>query len=424
MFVARPDAAASTTTSRRLSRCHACHPPCYEILSQWGSMLPDLNLESYASNLRRELPDILGDLDWRSRSAFQRICAAARPAIDADRAVAELGNLFPVDEIREIIEAGDLRIVLPLFVEGWTNAHAVLLHLGDDLSCCEDWLGHAQLAKRLRQTAEYDGARFEVGLWAGAARERLPVQYLDPMPGGGGDILIVEEACEIHVEGKSVGDSRVERNRDHLDSIIGTCVAPHLDRVGGGYRLIVILARELIEAACSDNPDMFERRTEPFWQSLNDWCSFALSPLAAGIPVDVPNVGQVRLVEAGRANDGFGTEIVGIPRIEFDKEVARALRPAKSAAHQLASSGVCLRVVAVWTGTTSCPAGPAVDVARRMVREHPERFVALDWIVFINSHTQLADWKTNAEPLAVRGGQTDPKSSRWLRALTRWQSCS
>jgi hypothetical protein len=59
-----------------------------------------------------------------------------------------------------------------------------------------------------------------------------------------------------------------------------------------------------------------------------------------------------------------------------------------------------------------------------MVREHPERFVALDWIVFINSHTQLADWKTNAEPLAVRGGQTDPKSSRWLRALTRWQSCS
>lgn len=80
--------------------------------------------------------------------------------------------------------------------------------------------------------------------------------------------------------------------------------------------------------------------------------------------------------------------------------------------------------MAVWTGTTNCPAGAAVNVARTMIRERPERFEGVDWIVFVNSHTRLGDWVTTTEAVATRRDVEPVEGRRWLQALARWQRCS
>lgn len=369
---------------------------------------------------------LVGDGDWSARGVFLRNCESFRPAVEAVSAVDALTRLFPPHVVQAMLDSGDRRslsMVFPLFLDGWTPGHGTLLHLGADLSRCRQWFDHRQLVTRLRTYAEHDGARFEVGLWAGACREGLVATYNDPGQGPNCDLVLRDGPLTVHVEAKAVDIATVSHNRSELLRAISDSMVPFIDRFGdGGYQLAVAPHRALLVAALNDLPE-FEKLAEDFRRELQKWCRDALRPLAADVPVRVAGVGDVRLSTLP-GNEGFGYALLGLPEPSFEKEVARALRPVAKARRQLAAGPDVVRAMAVWTGTTNCPAGAAVNVARTMIRERPERFEGVDWIVFVNSHTRLGDWVTTTEAVATRRDVAPVEGHRWLRALARWQRCS
>lgn len=320
--------------------------------------------------LEASVRTLLGDCNWSARGSFLRNCESCRPAAEAVPAVDALAQLFPPEVVQAILDSGDRRslsMVFPLFLDGWTPGHGTLLQIGADLSCCPRWFEHWQLVSRLRTYAEHDGARFEVGLWAGACREGIAVTYNDPGQGPNCDLVLQDDSLTVHIEAKAVDIATVSRNRSELLRAISHSMVLFLDRFDhGGYRLAVAPHRALLVAALNDLPE-FEKLAEDFGRELPKWCRDALRPLAADVTVRVAGVGDVRL-STSPGNEGFGYSLLGLPEPSFEKEVARALRPVAKARRQLAAGPDVVRAMAVWTGTTNCPAGAAVNVARTMIR--------------------------------------------------------
>lgn len=219
---------------------------------------------------------LVGDGDWSARGVFLRNCESFRPAVEAVSAVDALARLFPRQVVQAMIDTGDRRslsMVFPLFLDGWTPGHGTLLHLGADLSRCPQWVDHRHLVTRLRTYAEHDGARFEVGLWAGACREGLATTYNDPGQGPNCDLVLQDGLLTVHVEAKAVDIATVSHNRSELLRAISDSVVPFLGRFGdGGYQLAVAPHRALLVAALNDLPE-FEKLAEDFRRELQKWCS-------------------------------------------------------------------------------------------------------------------------------------------------------
>jgi hypothetical protein len=135
----------------------------------------------------------------------------------------------------------------------------------------------------------------------------------------------------------------------------------------------------------------------------------------------VEGLGEVRLI--ADPSDVLQSEVVGTPRTDYYQEVSRALRPVRHKANLQLASSVGIRVAVVWTGSSSCPAHRASEIARILVAEQHSDLANVDWIAFVNSHTQLGDWRTNVVAIPVRR-HTAELPTRIKAALTNWKRCS
>jgi hypothetical protein len=323
--------------------------------------------------------------------------------------------------VRELVESGNIGFVVPLFLDGWVSWSAEYLHLGLDLAECAGWENHEQLVDRLRSVEEHDSARFELGLWAGGVRSGLGVHYFDPAQTPQCDLRYSDGATAYDIEAKAVDDAPSDRNSSLLDDAVSHCLLEFDHHVQGGFKLIVFPDSALVRAAREEPPADFDRRLAEPINALRKWLNVALTPLAIGVHAKVEGLGEVRLIADD--SDVLQSEVVGMPRTDFYQEVCRALRPVRRKANlQLASSNAT-RIAAVWTGSSSCPAHRASDIARILVAKQEPYLANIDWIAFVNSHTAFGDWRTSVVAIPVRRLATE-FPTRIKTALTNWQRSS
>lgn len=380
-------------------------------------------LQCYPQRFRADFAKVLGDGDWHKHGTYARSCATALPGVDVvdvARALAQLSRLLTPVVVGRLVEDGHVRFVLPLFQEGWMTGSSEFLHLGLDLAECTGWEGHKQLVARLRRVSEYDSARFEVGLWAGGVRSGLSVRYFDPQQQPCCDLRYTDGTISYDIEAKSVDEAPSDRNSRELARIIDHCLLEFEDRLGGGFALVVIPDAAIVAAARREQLADFERTLSHPIAALKEWLRSALSPLALDVPAHVEGLGDVRLERDDSGS--FGCQLVGAPRTDFFQEVCRALRPTRDANRQLAGSRN-VRIVAVWTGSSTCPAAQAVDVARVLVATQEPAIANIDWIAFLNSHTRFGDWLTSVETLRVRPEATD-LPAQIKAGLINWKRCT
>lgn len=371
--------------------------------------------------------NLCGDGEWATRGALHEAWRQARPKYDTDAAIAQLARLYPADVVRDqvgIPESALDHVVFPLLIDGWTIRSGELLQLGLDLAVCEGWESMRHLVARLRNEAEFDSARFEVGLWAGARRVGLEATYITATQVQDCDLEFVDGGERIRVEAKvcrvSARARGAQRVWDAVNRAVMVCTA-HLPAFGG-IELAIQLEPRTAELVDQGGPE-FEVRLEALANALEAHLEACVRPLALDSTTSiVEEVGRVRFRRGG---DDSGVSI-SISDIGDDPVQAamRALRPASEARKQLASGGPALRVAAVSTGTLDCPAWYAAAIGAREVRDRPARFAGIDWIVFVNAHTQLGDWQASVGLVAVSPSSRPPGEARWLKAMTAWQrSC-
>jgi len=365
--------------------------------------------------------------EWATRGTLHEAWRQARPNFDTDGAIAQLARVYPAELVREQVgmpgSALD-HVVFPLLIDGWTPRSGELLQLGLDLAACDGWEALRHLVARLRSEAEFDSARFEVGLWAGARRVGLEANYITATQAQDCDLEFVDGDERIRVEAKVCRASErargAQRVWDAVHRAVRVCTA-HLPAVGG-IELAIQLEPRTLELVDKGGPE-FERRLDALATALEEHLEASVRPLALDATTTiVEQVGRVRFRRGGDDN-GVSISISDIGEDPL-QAATRALRPAADARKQLANGGAALRVAAVSTGTLDCPAWYAAAIGARAVRERPERFAGIDWVVFVNAHTQFGDWQPSAVPLAVSPSVGPPGEARWLKAMTAWRrSC-
>ncbi|MBK7076680.1 MAG: hypothetical protein IPH44_30750 [Myxococcales bacterium] len=374
-----------------------------------------------------EMRSLRGASDWATRGRLHEAWRQARPTDDTNAAIAQLARLYPAELVREQVGMPDSAldyVVFPLLIDGWTIRSGELLQLGLDLAVCEGWSGQPHLVARLRNEAEFYSARFEVGLWAGARRVGLEATYITATQAQDCDLEFVDGDDRIRVEAKVCRVSErargAQRVWDAADRAVRVCTE-HLPEVGG-IELTIQLEPRMVELVDKGGQE-FEARLDALGSALEEHLRACVRPLALDSTTSViEDVGRVGF-RRGREGRGVSISIADIGEDPV-QAATRALRPAADARKQLANGGAALRVAAVYTGTLDCPAWHAAAIGARAVRDRPARFAGIDWIVFVNAHTELGDWKTSAAPVAVSPATTAPVAARWLKAMTAWRrSC-
>lgn len=370
---------------------------------------------------------LCGDGEWATRGALHQAWRQARPKFDTDEAIAQLARLYPADVVRERVGTPDNaldHVVFPLLVDGWTIRSGELLQLGLDLAVCDGWEDHRHLITRLRNSAEFDSARFEVGLWAGARRVGLETRYVKATQDQDCDIEFVDGAERIRVEAKVCRASERARRAAHIWDAVDSAVRVCTDQLPsvGGMELAIQLERPIVDMLPKGGPE-FDRRLKALSQALQDHLECCVRPLALDATTsDVASVGRVRF-RRGQVGNGVAIEIADIGDDPV-REALRALRLAADARKQLDGGATALRLAVVFTGALDCPALYAAAIGAREVRSRPARFAGIDWIVFVNAHTKFGDWRPSVAPLAVASSATLPGEARWLKAMTTWRrSC-
>jgi hypothetical protein len=369
------------------------------------------------------IAEAFGDGDWISGGALRDAWVASRPNLDVDTSIAQLARLYPPHVVLSSLKnpaSGLRRLVSPLMIGGWHIQSGALLQLGLDLALCDGWERQQQLVKRLQGGREYDGARFEVGLWAGGRRTGLDVRYLEAKKRKDCDLEYRDGGEVVRVEAKAVHSSERYRRARQIEAATQLASDVCGDRVDaiGGVEMVIHLSAAVhswLESGCGDVGEGLDVVGQRFAAWVLDRCH----PLALDATTgEVDGLGRVQF-RRGMNHRGVSIQVDTPPEYDWDS-VLRPLRLAPNARDQLMAGDASLRVAAFWSGVAVSPARLAAEYAAVEVVRNPDNFAGIDCLVFLNSHTIFGDWRTFVAPVAVAPMHAAPVNARWLQAMKAW----
>jgi hypothetical protein len=274
-----------------------------------------------------------------------------------------------------------------LFIHAYSEKIFRFIRLGLDLADIGD---HAQaLFKRLREGAEFEGARLEAELWAALVRGGADVEYApvigsrnDPQP----DFRVCWSFREYFVEAKGVAIA----DSDAVADIVIEAFHRHAARLLADERGLTLRFSERFAALPLTKEGRRKLMQAP--EEIGKALAELLARVAAGIlPAgdhDVLGLGVVR-VEQEKTDDKCIFSISGFAETPSKKESERVYRMVRDAARQLPSRGRGLIFV-------DAPSNLNLDDAQRLI----EAYAAVTGPTFGNAHFVVI--RTYRHPIMAR----------------------
>lgn len=384
---------------------------------------PSASLAS-VRDVPQDVLDCFGDFKWWERAdAFSHPQAAAF-VLNLPGALSALRSLYDAKTCATLAGSGQGRMVFGLFQgHGWMDSVDEVLQLGADLALCAGWETSPRLVAALRSADSFDGARFEVGLWAGFVRRGLlpeverAARVSDPRP----DFVVEAEGIRVALELKTLSDPAFVSNVAAIEDALEHLVT----RLPAGWRGQVTLdLSQTVRACLKEGHDKFVREHLP---QVERELSSAFATIHHNESVDLPTAGHLVLAyPACLAGESFASSTLVVAGDEPDARrlTTRALGVVREASKQVSAVTVDLRIAVVWGSRHTLPADIAARNAEVVVRERADDWAAtnLDWIVFVNCHTlgMSGLCEVDASTCAVPGSERRAIPTAVLEAMQSW----
>jgi hypothetical protein len=371
----------------------------------------------------RDLQEWFGDGRWWDRPGAFSDPYCRTVVADLDATLGHLRQLYDDEACLRLVAAGHGRMVYGLF-GGFTQWVDRLLQLGADLALCDGWSAREKLAGSLRSPDGFDGARFEIGVWAGLRRVGL-VPQVEPavdLSRPRADFVVHDQGMDVALELKALSDSAFERNRYLVSHVLGNMFI-RVDGQGLRGNITLKLSDEAV-ALLYEHEDFYERHLPRFDAEL----VAALPHARSGTATALPTIGTL-IAKHGEAGDPPGS-IVGGYQIDAGEEsdpvsrVRRALHRVKQSERQLSATPADLRAVVIYGSMDELPAAWSAEAAGHLVGADRATWdpIPVDWIVFLNGHrrsTVTAHWITEIAVCRLPHA-TSEIPDRILRGLSEW----
>jgi hypothetical protein len=364
-----------------------------------------------------------GDYRWWARPDAFRDPFCLKVVPDLDAALRELQRLYDDGWCRHLVDAGFGRMVVGLF-GGFTYRVDMLLQLGADLTLCEGWATRPKLVGDLRSPDGFDGARFEVGVWAGLRRVGLAprVEEVADKSMRRADFVVSDAGLDVAIELKTLAEPAFERNRLLVANVLGNLFVPimHDGLVGD----VTLKVSDKARAMLHDHERFYDHHLSRFESEL----VAALPRIRPGTTTQLPTIGTVTN-EPCPDGEPPGSVVGGYlvdPGEEADpaQNVMRALLRVKQRSQkQLTATSADLRVAVIYGSKDELPALWSADLARVLVERDKATWerIAVDWIVFLNGHRRgpTGRWTTEVEVCRLPNAQREIPA-QVIRGLTQW----
>jgi hypothetical protein len=364
-----------------------------------------------------------GDCRWWDRPGAFSDPNCRRVVPDLDAAVSQLRALYDEVICRRLVDAGHGRMIFGLFggFHSWVDK---MLQLGADLTLCDGWELRPKLVGHLRSPYNFNGSRFEVGVWAGLVRVGLAPRIEDASDPSKAraDFVVAADGIDVALELKALADPASERNRLLVTDALGNLFVRTDGKELRGH--ITLKLSDEGRARLDDHTPEFVRVSLPtFRRELLD----AVSLFRPGGSVTLPTVG---LLMADPATDGHsaGSSLDSFlvdPGEWADPvtRVQRALYRVKQAERQLSATAADLRVAVIWGSRDELPATQSADVAAMLVQDEQAVWekIPVDWTVFLNGHRRdrRPGWTTEVALCRLPNARVEIPP-RVLHGLTEW----